>query len=144
MRCVTFWAPGKPAPQGSKVRTKTGMREQSAKTLNPWRKAVRAAAEEAMADAFYLDGPLVLQIDFKMPRPQYHFGTGRNAGALKTRYRYARCPVKPDLDKLVRAIGDSLTETVYLDDSQIVRLVARKTYADDGTGALITVREVRP
>lgn len=35
---------------------------------------------------------------------------------------------KSDLDKLVRAVGDSLTGIVYDDDSQIVELIASKWY----------------
>lgn len=36
--------------------------------------------------------------------------------------------VKPDLDKLVRAVLDGLTGVAYEDDSQVVILQARKTY----------------
>jgi Holliday junction resolvase RusA-like endonuclease len=36
----------------------------------------------------------------------------------------------PDLDKLVRAILDSLTGVVWRDDAQVVDIVARKVYAE--------------
>jgi Holliday junction resolvase RusA-like endonuclease len=47
----------------------------------------------------------------------------------------------PDLDKLIRSVGDSLTTAgIYVDDSRIVRLTATKVYADHrGPGALIRV-----
>jgi hypothetical protein len=37
---------------------------------------------------------------------------------------------KPDLDKLIRGVGDSLKSAgVYVDDSQVVRWIAAKEYA---------------
>jgi len=47
------------------------------------------------------------------------------------------------VDKLCRAIGDSLSDAgIWDDDSQIVKLVAFKRYADDhDTGAFISVGE---
>lgn len=50
--------------------------------------------------------------------------------------------VAPDLDKLVRAVGDGVGQSGYIwgDDSQIVEIVARKFYADDRpTGAIIKI-----
>jgi len=38
----------------------------------------------------------------------------------------------PDLDKLVRAVCDGLTDAgIWDDDSQVIRLIARKDYADN-------------
>lgn len=50
--------------------------------------------------------------------------------------------VPPDLDKLVRGVGDGIGQSglIYGDDSQIVEILARKFYADDRpTGATIRV-----
>lgn len=50
--------------------------------------------------------------------------------------------VPPDLDKLVRAVGDGIgqSEMIWGDDSQIVQIVATKSYADDREpGATIIV-----
>jgi Holliday junction resolvase RusA-like endonuclease len=52
--------------------------------------------------------------------------------------------VKPDLDKLIRAIGDAATKAgVIQDDSQICEIVAHKVYeADDlPRGVLITLHK---
>jgi Holliday junction resolvase RusA-like endonuclease len=38
-------------------------------------------------------------------------------------------PKRPDLDKLVRAVLDSLTGVCYEDDSQVIRLRASKVWA---------------
>jgi Holliday junction resolvase RusA-like endonuclease len=49
----------------------------------------------------------------------------------------------PDLDKLIRSVGDSLTGTIIRDDSRIVIIQAQKIYADErGSGALIRVTSV--
>lgn len=49
--------------------------------------------------------------------------------------------VKPDIDKLQRAILDALTGVGFLDDSQVVHAVARKVYGAVES-ATVTVREV--
>ena len=36
---------------------------------------------------------------------------------------------KPDLDNMVKAVGDAMNGIAYSDDSQIVSLKARKVYA---------------
>ncbi len=36
--------------------------------------------------------------------------------------------VKPDADKLVRAVTDSMTGIVFADDAQVVRVIAEKHY----------------
>ena len=39
--------------------------------------------------------------------------------------------VPPDLDKLIRAVLDSLSGIAYIDDSQVVEIIARKSYAEE-------------
>jgi Holliday junction resolvase RusA-like endonuclease len=39
--------------------------------------------------------------------------------------------VKPDLDNVVKAVLDALNGVVYLDDAQVVNLVATKRYATE-------------
>jgi Holliday junction resolvase RusA-like endonuclease len=51
--------------------------------------------------------------------------------------------VPPDLDKLIRGVGDALTGVLYDDDSQVIRCLAWKTYADTRLpGAFIRVNEL--
>ena len=52
--------------------------------------------------------------------------------------------ISPDLDKLVRSIGDSLTDAgVWGDDAQVVSLACEKVYADDKQpGADIEIHSV--
>lgn len=59
--------------------------------------------------------PVAIEIEFGLLRPK---SVKRN---LPT--------VPPDLDKLIRAVLDSLTGIAYQDDSQVVRIVATKVYS---------------
>lgn len=147
---------GHPVTQGSKIRTRWSMRDANGDTLLPWRDNVRAAALTAMTlgppdearrvpKPFGSD-PVDVMITFTFARPTNHFGTGRNAGTLK-----ASAPPWPsshaigDLDKLIRACCDSLTDAgVWKDDSQVVTLSAMKVYvgeswALDKPGVLILI-----
>lgn len=140
---VSFTVHGAPAPQGSKVVRSHGGRSwttESSKALPEWRKAVRQRAGDAMQGAPAYDGPVILDVRFFLPRPQGHYGTGRNAGQ-----RRAGAPilpaVQPDLDKLVRAVGDALAGVVIRNDSAVVSIRADKRYADTrGVGVDVLVR----
>ena len=137
MTWLHFWVPGVPAPQGSKIRTRYGMREASAK-VKPWREAVKHAAMTAMDDdddfqPIEQDG-VHLRIRFIFKRPQSHYGTGNRWNILKERFANARMTRKPDVDKLCRATMDALTEAgVWADDSQVCDLQATKKYGNDRT-----------
>jgi crossover junction endodeoxyribonuclease RusA len=142
---VTFTVHGEPAPQGSKTtgRTKAGatfVREDNPAT-EPWRNAVAARARAAMAGRPPLAGALELDVVFVFARPRAHFGTGRNAGRLKpSSPNY--CAKRPDLDKLVRAVGDALTGIAVVDDAGFVVIRAAKHYG--APAAHVTIRELAP
>lgn len=93
----------------------------------PWRATVAARATAAMNGRELRTGPLRLRATFVFARPASHFGTGRNEGRLK-----ASAPLyvrkRPDVDKLLRAIGDALTGIVFRDDAQIVDVRAEKHF----------------
>lgn len=127
MSKIAFTVLGEPAPQGSKVRVHArGLREANPATA-PWRATVASAALEAMDVEPTLIGPLELRATFVFHRPAAHFGTGRNAGTLKTSAPAYRSKT-PDIDKLLRAIGDALTGIVWRDDAQVVIVHAEKHY----------------
>lgn len=138
---VAFTVYGAPAPQGSKVAVPTARghrtKESNEESLVPWRAAVTAAGVEAMAGRAPFDGPLELDVAFVFKRPRSHYGSGRNAGTLKPSAP-VYCDRKPDLDKLLRAVGDALTGHVVVDDSRFVQLVARKHYGSPA--AFVVVR----
>lgn len=130
-RLVTIRVYGRPAPQGSKIRTKWGMRE-SSKFLPAWRDAIREAAKQYL-DNHAGDFPIVdacnLDVTFYIERPA---SIKRNRRPLPV--------VKPDWDKLARTM-DSLTDAgILLDDCLITDAQVRKRYADDeDPGALIKI-----
>lgn len=130
---IVFYAEGVPAPQGSKTHVGGGRLIESSRQVGPWRDTVRRAAIEAMAGRPPIEGPVYLVQVFALPRPKSHYGTGRNARRVK-RGAPALPSTRPDLDKLVRAVGDALTGVCYRDDAQVVNLCAAKYYvAPSGT-----------
>lgn len=85
------------------------------KGLNQWRKHVHQVAELAMLTQQWetCTGPVEVAYRFLIPMPA-------SRPASLRRQLIAPSTVRPDLDKLVRAIGDSLTSAkVYGDDCQI-------------------------
>lgn len=124
---IELWGT-EPAPQGSK----NPWGGEANPRTKPWRAAVASEAAAVMQrlDLEPLDAPVHMNVVFVFARPKGHFGTGRNAGSLK-----ANAPThktgKPDLDKLVRAIGDALTGVVVRDDSRFVSLRVSKVYTDE-------------
>jgi Holliday junction resolvase RusA-like endonuclease len=122
---ITFTVYGEAKPAGSKrafVNPKTGkpiVTDVSGKAGRTWRSDVKAAAVEAMDGRPPFDGPLSLSLVIYRERPRSHYGTGRNAGIVKSSapdYPTTR----PDLTKLLRGIEDALSGIVYRDDSLIV------------------------
>ena len=143
---------GTPAPQGSKKafartnkttgKTTVSLVESAGDRLKEWRSEVHAAAMVAKVQAGWapVNGPVMVEIMFYLPRPKAHYGSGRNAGVLKD-WVPAVPTTRPDGDKLARAVLDALTSAaVYVDDSQVVDLHASKRFADGREpGASITV-----
>lgn len=126
---ISFTVYGQPAPAGSKTvgRTKAGghfVRDASKRSY-PWKRDVAQAAGVAMQGQPLLDGPLMLGLEFYLPRPKGHYG--------KRGLRPSAPPiptVKPDLLKLARAVEDALTGIVYRDDAQVARQVLDKFYGE--------------
>jgi len=121
MTAVTFTVPGKPAPQGSKRHVGKGRMVESSQSLGPWRERVAIAAHNAMENRPLIDGAVTMRIMFVLPRP-------KNTPKTFT----PRAIKRPDLDKLVRAVLDAVTDTILADDSQVVGLRADKRLAELG------------
>lgn len=115
--------------------------------LKGWRKAVAAAAGEAMKrEGLELleEVGLSLEVHFFMERPEGHWRTGRYAHLLKDSAPAAPITI-PDIDKLLRAVMDGLSGVVYSDDKLVNAAPPEKHYAlptaeSDGLGVWITVR----
>lgn len=120
------FVPGKPAPQGSKTRNRHGAIYESNKTVGPWRERVALSASSVMDGREPTRAPVQLNARFMFLRPKGHLR--KDGTALPSAPRMPA--VKPDLDKLLRAVLDSLSGIVFADDSQVVVVTARKEYAN--------------
>jgi Holliday junction resolvase RusA-like endonuclease len=125
---IEFRVPGIAAPQGSKKAFKTrGGRialVESCSRVKPYRATVALAAREVWAEGA-THGTVGVSIAFTFVRPKSHYNA---KGVLRA--GIATHPGKPDIDKLCRAVLDSLTGIIYADDSQVVSLVATKSYGN--------------
>ena len=122
---LTIEVSGEPASQGSHSVINGRIVQVNSGKHKRWRNAVAFAALDLVTDGWeLLDEPLELSVIFYLPRP-------------KTATREFPA-VMPDVDKLLRAVFDSLSGVIYVDDSRIIRATAQKLYADDrGPGAVI-------
>jgi Holliday junction resolvase RusA-like endonuclease len=126
---VSLSVTGDPASQGSHAIMHGRIVQVNSSKHKAWRKAiVQEAIANLPSDWQPIDEPCELIVNFYLPKP-------------KTVDRQLPS-VSPDLDKLIRAVGDSLTDSgVVIDDSRIVRISARKLYAEGiEPGATISVK----
>lgn len=123
MTLLTVSVAGIPIPQGSTSRSSSGRSyHTNAATLLPWRAAVIASIRQQMerAGEWPHEGPVQIDVTFHLPRPK---------SATKRMWPDKR----PDLDRLIRAVGDSLTQSGAIqDDGQIVLIAARKEWGPPG------------
>ena len=121
---------GEPAPQGSKKIIHGRLIEASGAKLKNWRKAIEIACKNYQNQNIIL-GPVAVEVHFYLTRP--------------TSVKFSKRPmpiVPPDLDKLARGLLDGIGQSgaIWGDDSQVVQLIAYKSYADQNPpGALITI-----
>lgn len=133
---IAFTVLGLPQPGGSKrgfpIRRPNGTIGIAMSDANPkaasWKRAVAEAARQAYTGPL-LAGPLSVSMIFYVPRPKGHYGTGRNAGEVRSSApEYPT--VKPDVLKLCRSTEDALTGILWRDDAQTVDLRCRKRYGE--------------
>lgn len=129
---ISFFVEGIPVPQGSKICKCLGARpvmwEANAKLKN-WRATVTAQAQiEMIAKGLEtITNPVELVLDFRLPKPK---SVTRGVPS-----------VKPDLDKLIRAVGDALTKSaIYKDDALVIAIGASKSYSEN-PGVYISIEE---
>lgn len=141
----TFFAPGKPAPQGSKkvhryIKGRAILGESSA-AVDPWRKVIAGCARRLQPEQWHAKLPVSLTLTFVFARPKAHF---RANGKLKGSAPQHCVTRIGDLDKLCRAVCDALTGIAYDDDSQVFSLHAVRRYAvgSESHGAHITITTI--
>lgn len=113
---------GTPQQRGSKkampIGGKAGGRTilvDSCKKSKPWMATVSAVAAEAF-DGELIREPVRMTARFYFARPNAHYG----AKGVKAKFIGEFCPKTPDLDKLLRAVGDALSGVIYHDDKLVV------------------------
>jgi Holliday junction resolvase RusA-like endonuclease len=143
MPAFTTFVEGIPIAQGSLISNGLGrgLRHSNEPKLKPWRYAVVNAINASRPQNWDPSLPLSVTATFRFPRPAAHYGTGRNSTALKPASPTHHI-VKPDLDKLTRALGDSIEASGLLrGDQQIVSWNISKRYClgDETPGVLLTL-----
>lgn len=114
---IQFHVAGTPVPQGAVTYNKAGFGyHPNGKALKVWRKLIASEARKWITFDVNetKDLPVILTMGFIMPR-------GKSVTRLFP-------TVRPDLDHLIRAVGDALTGIAFIDDSQVVSLNGQKAY----------------
>lgn len=115
-----FFVAGVPVEQGSKKAFVVGRRavivDNNKDRLKPWRAEVTRVARATWSYGRPIEGPVRVVASFVLPRPK------------SVRREYPS--VRPDVDKLLRALFDGITdaEVVWRDDSQVVSVETSKVY----------------
>ena len=133
MYLITVYGIPKAQPRPKAFRTKTHVSVYNPKTADDWKDAVKAAViqQEPGIVGTKKEGPVELSIRFNMPRSK-----SMNQKGWKQDTR------KPDVDNLIKAVMDSLTNIeVWKDDSQVTILRAEKWICTQGhePGAIIGI-----
>ena len=145
---VSIRVTGDAKTQGSKkafVRGGKAIMLESAKGLPAWREAIRYEAVLAMKGRPPMVSPCTVMVTVYRQRPKSHYQADGDLRADAPRHPAGRN--SGDLDKLVRAIADALTDAgAWADDCQMVALTAQKRWSSPGVApyALIEVVDLEP
>ena len=121
-----FFVRGQPITQGSMrafVVKGRPIITSANRNLKNWRTLVALQAQTEATVECPLDGPISMTLEFYMPRPK---------SLKKKGMEYPIRARSGDIDKLSRAVLDSLTNVFYKDDSQVVDLSVKKYWAMTG------------
>jgi crossover junction endodeoxyribonuclease RusA len=125
---LVFHVPGTPRPQGSKRAVARGVLIEQSAHLPAWRHTIAAHARAAAARASWqpLTDPCGIVLRFAMPP-----GKGRSPRLAAGWPHGAFTGQSPDLDKLVRAVLDGITDaaTVWTDDRLVCSIGAQRVWA---------------
>lgn len=83
----------------------------------------------------WFDGAFMIKIECLYDRPKCHY----NSKGLVKQNAPKYCTKKPDLDNVEKLICDSLNGLAYKDDSQCVRSISYKRWADYNEKACMVV-----
>lgn len=144
MTPIEFEVLGTPAPQGSKSAVMIGGKPRliegkgttGRNAHKDWRTAVADAARDVAGHddvAAPLDGPLGLSVEFRFATAKARLRSVRLRG-------FGWKVSKPDLDKLLRSVGDALVVGgLIVDDARFCQIEASKIEVEGWTGAIIRI-----
>ena len=123
---IQFTVYGNPQPKGSTKafaymkdgRPMAAVTHDNKKT-KPWQQTLSVMAQQYRPDQIY-QGAVKLTLRFYFSRP--------TSVSVKKRPDHT---VRPDLDKLVRTVGDALKGVFYSDDSKVTKITTSKAYDDN-------------
>lgn len=120
---ISFVVRGKPRPQGSTrawVKNGKPIITSTTKGLGNWRRLIADQAQRHAPDELW-SGPIGIRLLFLLARPK-----------SEPKRKRTWPDRRPDIDKLCRAALDALTEVIYDDDAQIVRMDVEKDWGTPG------------
>lgn len=129
LETIAFAVLGEPSPEGSTRSyyiaklNRTVTTHQNQASLEAWRNRVATEAQRTLEGREWTSdcsSAYALEVDFVLSRPP-----------SVPRHRRLRPTVKPDIDKLVRAVNDALTKILFPDDCQVISVKMTKGYEDD-------------
>ena len=135
---------GQPRPRAfaRKMGAKYVARVYDADTADEWKRAVSVACCHTKYGA--LEGashaPFSVRMQFGFTRPQSHF-TKKGALTLNCLADHTK---RPDIDNLVKAVMDAVTNTqlFWVDDSQVVELLASKKWVEGSSRCLLEIQSI--
>jgi len=121
---IQFEVQGIPRPQGSMRAFNGHIVHNKSAELMAWRAWIAECARKAGCTP--IDSPIEISMTFRVAKPK----------SIKRTFP----TVAPDLDKYIRAVLDSLSKVAYIDDSQVISIIAQKLYSDT-PGVDITISD---
>lgn len=111
----------------ARARAGAGGRFYTPKKTSDFESFVALYAKQAMAGRAPIESSCCLRLVFHMPIPK-SWSQKKREQAIGGEIRHTS---KPDLDNLLKAVKDGLNGIVWLDDAQVIKVVAEKKYGDN-------------
>lgn len=127
MKSLTVWFPIQPIPKARPRFTRFGKAYTPKKTHDYEKQIADYFKQNPNRFKFEKEIPIAVNLVFGMPIPK-STPKSRKAAMLEKIVQHTK---KPDLDNLQKAVLDALNGTAWEDDSQIVRITAKKEYTDE-------------
>lgn len=111
----------------ARARAGAGGRFYTPKKTSDYEAVIAMHAKQAMKSLQPIDSACCLSLVFHMPIPK-SWSQKKRAQAISGELKHIS---KPDLDNLIKAVKDGLNGIIWVDDSQVVLVVAEKKYSEN-------------